>query len=104
MKKILLLLGVLSLGFSAGTVIYLKLLSVNQINIYQTYKFHKPFYDKKEICNFPHTANRKQPYPAWSSIISGIKFIPSEAIQPIYLCYLGKPVGWKVFCRTLDDL
>jgi hypothetical protein len=52
MEKCVLLLTVLSLAFTAGNVIYLKLLSVRSNQFLQTYKFHKTIYDKQKyvIC------------------------------------------------------
>jgi hypothetical protein len=39
------------------------------------------FYDKQEICYLPHTAIRKQPYPARFSVMSAIKFIHSSFLS-----------------------
>jgi hypothetical protein len=104
MEKCLLLLGVLSLTFSAGNVIYIKLLSLRLTK----YKFHKYVIEKEEICNLPHRGIRKQPYPVRLSVMSAIKFTPLGAIQPLSLCYVEKPVGswllgffvelWTVCC------
>jgi hypothetical protein len=56
MKKYLLLLGVLSLAFSAGNIIYLQFFQGGK---FKKLKFHGTFNDKKGICKLPHRVIRK---------------------------------------------